>query len=82
METRCNVVTGIRRLQLTLLKIALVLGVEVYTPIKYQGLLEPNPNTGKEDGATHLDTSNICAVNPGLLHVLNLNPYTHCSSKW
>lgn len=38
---------GIRKLQLMLLKIALLLGVAVHVPVEFHHLVEPDPNTGK-----------------------------------
>eukprot|EP00736_Rhodelphis_marinus_P006665 Rmarinus@m.14481 len=39
---------SIRRLQLALLKISLVLGVRVHAPVRFEGLLSPPANTGCE----------------------------------
>ena len=47
--TSCNIpclCAGIRQLQLILLKVALVLGVEVLTAVEFQGLEEPSGNKG------------------------------------
>lgn len=38
--------TGIRQLQLILLKVALLLGVEVHTRVEFQGLNEPSGENG------------------------------------
>ena len=35
-------------MQAVLLKIALILGVEVYAPYKYNGHIEPDPSTGEQ----------------------------------
>lgn len=37
---------GIRQLQLILLKLALILGVEVHTEVTFEDLLEPSGSTG------------------------------------
>lgn len=37
---------GIRQLQLILLKVALLLGVEVHTGVEFQGLMEPTGENG------------------------------------
>lgn len=37
---------GIRQLQLILLKLALILGVEVHTGVTFEGLQEPSGSTG------------------------------------
>lgn len=38
--------SGIRQLQLILLKVCLLLGVEVHTEVEFQGLIEPTGETG------------------------------------
>lgn len=40
------VFAGIRQLQLVLLKVSLLLGVEVHTGVEYQGLIEPSGENG------------------------------------
>lgn len=42
----CMCSTGIRQLQLILLKVALLLGVEVHTRVEFQGLNEPAGENG------------------------------------
>lgn len=42
----CMCSTGIRQLQLILLKVALLLGVEVHTRVEFQGLNEPSGENG------------------------------------
>lgn len=37
---------GIRQLQLILLKVALLLGVEVHTGVEFRGLIEPSGDSG------------------------------------
>ena len=39
-------ISGIRTLQLVLLKMSLLLGVEVHAPVRFESLLEPEPHTG------------------------------------
>lgn len=41
-----SVLPGIRQLQLILLKVALLLGVEVHTGVEFQGLVEPSGESG------------------------------------
>ena len=38
-------------MQTVLLKIALILGVEVYAPYKYYGHIAPDPETGKYENS-------------------------------
>lgn len=45
MEYLC-VFAGIRQLQLILLKVSLLLGVEVHTGVEFQGLVEPSGENG------------------------------------
>lgn len=41
-----GVCSGIRQLQLILLKVSLLLGVEVHTGVEFQGLIEPSGENG------------------------------------
>lgn len=41
-----RVFSGIRQLQLILLKVSLLLGVEVHTGVEFQGLIEPSGENG------------------------------------
>lgn len=45
-DSRFSVFPGIRQLQLILLKVALLLGVEVHTGVEFQGLIEPSGESG------------------------------------
>jgi len=45
MKYTC-VLAGIRQLQLILLKVSLLLGVEVHTGVEFQGLIEPSGDNG------------------------------------
>lgn len=45
MKYAC-VFSGIRQLQLVLLKVSLLLGVEVNTGVEFQGLIEPTAENG------------------------------------
>lgn len=42
--------SGIRQLQLILLKVSLLLGVEVHTGVEFQGLIEPSGENGTNIG--------------------------------
>lgn len=46
LNSRSSVFAGIRQLQLILLKVALLLGVEVHTGVEFQGLVEPSRENG------------------------------------
>ena len=43
----CAFLSGIKRLQVMLLKISLCLGVEVHTPVKFEKILEPDRQQGR-----------------------------------
>lgn len=45
-HSRSSVFPGIRQLQLILLKVALLLGVEVHTGVEFRGLIEPSAESG------------------------------------
>lgn len=45
-HSRSSVCSGIRQLQLILLKVALLLGVEVHTGVEFLGLNEPSGENG------------------------------------
>lgn len=52
--------SGIRQLQLILLKVSLLLGVEVHTGVEFQGLIEPSGENGifrRQPESTHLSVS-------------------------
>lgn len=46
LKEACVVSLGIRQLQLVLLKVSLLLGVEVHTGVEFQGLMEPSGENG------------------------------------
>lgn len=50
-HSRCFLSAGIRQLQLILLKVALLLGVEVHVGVEFKKVLEP-----PEDQRTHSET--------------------------
>lgn len=50
-HSRCLLSAGIRQLQLILLKVALLLGVEVHVGVEFKKVLEP-----PEDQQTHSET--------------------------
>lgn len=57
--------TGIRQLQLILLKVALLLGVEVHTRVEFQGLNAPSGENGiytRPPEYTRLSLTLVCTV--------------------
>ena len=53
---------GIRQLQLVLLKVSLLLGVEVHTGVEFQGLVEPSGENGTRHFLVVLRTSSSVVV--------------------
>lgn len=56
--------SGIRQLQLILLKVSLLLGVEVHTGVEFQGLNEPSGENGifrRQPETTHLSVSLVAS---------------------
>ena len=77
-----SVSPGIRQLQLILLKVALLLGVEVHTGVEFRGLQEPSGNTGTRSAFRTLSVPLLIAlVGPLSPHSVNSPTEQRCSTK-